>query len=249
MHVLHELFALYPVCSLLQLALTVWMIADYYRRQPAESYWIWIILLFQPVGAWAYFVLFKLGDFRVPSGWALFTGGPSLQELRYRAQNIPTLANHQALAQRLIERRQYDEAIPHLEAGLKTEPDHGQLLYSLALCHTRARRPEQALPLLERLLGRDPRWSHYIAWRLLIEARTHKGDSAGALTGCRELARLSPTLENNCLLAEHLLAGGLTDEAQGLLERALRDHSFTPMGIRWRNRRWASRARRLQRCG
>ena len=32
-------------------------------------------------------------------------------------------------------------------------------------------RPEQALPLLERLTAREPRWSNYRAWHLLVEVR------------------------------------------------------------------------------
>ena len=35
----------------------------------------------------------------------------------------------------------------------------------------------------------------------------------------RELGRLAPTLENHCLLGEHLLAQGQAEEARLLLER------------------------------
>jgi tetratricopeptide (TPR) repeat protein len=166
--------------------------------------------------------------------------------VRYKAEHIPTLANRLALAERLVEKKGFDEAIPPLETALKTEPDHGQILYLLALCHARLGRPAGALPLLEKLLARDPRWSNYVAWHLLIETHGAKGDGAGALKACRELLRLAPTLEHHCLLAEHLIQEGQADEARGLLDRSLRDHSFAPGAIRRRNRRWAGEARRLQ---
>jgi hypothetical protein len=241
-----------PFAMLAQAALTIWLLIDQSRRG-GDTFWFWIILFFQPIGAWAYFVLVKLPTMRGVTGYhgtgrlaALFQPRASLDELRYRADHIPTLANRLALAQRLIEKQQFNEAVPYLETSLKTEPEHGQILYSLALCHAKVGRPDQALPLLEKLLSREPRWSNYIGWFLLIETRDAKGDSAGALDACRELVRLAPIMHHHCLLAEHLLQQGQIDEATGLLERSLRDHSFAPGPIRRRNRRWANEARRLQ---
>jgi hypothetical protein len=240
------------VAFLLQGLLTVWLLVDC-RNRGQDQMWFWVILWFQPLGAWAYFVAVKLPQLRghsagpgLPGLGTLFQRRASLDELRYKAEHIPTLANRLALAQRLIEKGQYEEAVPPLREALKTEPDHGQILYSLALCHVRAGRPLEGIPHLDRLLGRDPRWSNYAGWHLLAEARAAAGDPAGALEACRGLARLAPTLQHHCLLAEHLLAAGHTGEARGLLERSLRDHDFAPTPIRRRNRRWASRARKLQ---
>src|SRR5690348_17159732 len=103
MHIIYDFFWEYPYLWVPQTILTLWLLVDAYRRG-AEGFWLWVILLFQPLGAWVYFFAVKLGDFRgLPRG-PLFRGGPSLAELRYRAEHIPTLANHLALAQRLIER-------------------------------------------------------------------------------------------------------------------------------------------------
>jgi hypothetical protein len=248
MNRVYEILALHPFLSLLQAAFTIWMLVDGYRRG-ADSFWFWIVLIFQPIGPWVYFFAVKWQDFRAPQSWTFWRSGPSLAELRYRADHIPTLTNHLALAQRLIEKQQYAEAAPHLQAAMKTEPEHGQVLYSLALCYTRQGQPDLAVPLLERLLERDARWSNYQGWHLLIEARQSKGDQAGALHDCRELVRLAPTLQHQCVLAEHLFTQGQDQEAHGVLDDALRDHSFAPSPIRWRNRRWARQARRLQKNG
>lgn len=248
MHWIYQFLAAYPYVSLALTGLMIWMLVDAYRRS-SDTVWFWIILFFQPLGPIIYFFAVKLRDVRALPAVSLWQRGPSLRELRYRAENIPTMANHFALARRLIEGKEYAEAVPHLEAALKPEPDHGQVLYSLALCHVRLGQADQAVPLLERLLQRDPRWSHYAGWQLLIEARDQLGDEAGALHACREVARLSATLENQCLLAEHLLDAGQGEEAGKVLTRALDDYSFAPRSIRWRNRRWARTARRLLRQG
>jgi hypothetical protein len=255
MPVFQQLFRDHPFygfLALLQGAFTIWMLLDC-RRREQDYTWFWVILWFQPLGAWAYFLVVKRADYRALNSFpgsarlaALFQSRASLGELRYKAEHIPTLSNRLALAERLVEQQDYEGAIPFLEGALKTEPDHGQVLYSLALCHARVGRPDQATPRLERLLARDPRWGNYAAWRLLIEARVALGDAAGALAGCRELVRLEPTLQNYCLLAEHLLGQGQADEARQLLEGALRDHDYAPGPVRRRNRRWASQARQLQ---
>jgi hypothetical protein len=242
------LFFYYPYLYLAQGAFMIWMLTDAYRRR-AEQFWYWVIIFVPGLGAWAYFFAVKSGDFRrfhLNQNFFLFPSRPSLSELRYRSEQVPTLANHLALGERLIEKEEFEQAVPPLQAALKREPEHSRVLYCLALCHTRQGQPDLALPLLEKLLQGEPRWSNYIAWHLLIEARCDAGDSEGALANCRELVRLSPTLQHRCLLAEYLLHKGLHEEARSLLEQSLQDHYFTPRPIRWRNRRWASRARRLQ---
>jgi hypothetical protein len=250
MEIIQDLFAAYPVLSVAQTAFMVWMLVDAYRRQ-AETFWFLVIFFVPLLGAWVYFFAVKARDFPSLRLGALRPGGlfqrrPSLDELRYRAERMPTLVSQVTLAQRLIELGRYEEAIPHLQAALKTEPEHAPALYSLAVCHKEMGNADRAVPLLQGLLSRDPRWSNYVGWRLLIEARLLAGDPAGSLDACRELVRLAPTLEHTCLLAEHLLAGGRTEEARGVLERSLRDHDYAPGPIRRRNRRWASAARRLR---
>jgi hypothetical protein len=246
MDYLLDVFTYYPILSLLQTAFMVWMLVDAYRRG-AEYYWYLIILFLPVVGAWVYFFAVKVqsGDFRSVNLGGLIRRGPSLDQLRYLADQTPTLTNHLNLAQRLIEVGQHAEAVPHLDAVLKTEPDHGMALYSLATCHHELGRPAEAVPVLERLLRRDNRWGNYAGWRLLVEAQDESGDRAGALQSCRELARLAPTLQNQCLLAEHLLDDGQVIEARMLLDQALRDHDYAPGHVRRRNGRWAAEARRL----
>jgi hypothetical protein len=230
---------------LAQIGFTIWMLVDAYRRS-AEWFWFWVILLLQPFGAWVYFLVVKLRDLPRLKLGTLVQRRASLDELRYRVEQTPTLANHVALAERLIERGDHEDACAHLEKALALEPDHCQILYSLALCYRETGRAEKALPLLETLQARDRRWSDYAGWHLLVATQRQLGDGSGALKTARELERLAPTLRHRCLLAELLLDQDCTREAGELLERALQDHHFAPGQIRRLNRRWASEARRLQ---
>lgn len=230
----------------LSLAFTVWMLYDAYRRQ-VEPMWYFLILVLQPVGAIVYFCVHKLPEFNSHRFWPFGPRRPSLDELRYRAEQTPTLTTRLDLAQALIDQGHHADAIAPLQAALKLEPDHGQVLYNLALCHTEQGHPDQALPLLDRILARDRAWSDYKAWRLLVMARAQNGDSPGALAATRDLVRLSPTLQHRCLLVERLLADGLTEEANTVLEKSLEEYRFAPAHVRRRNRPWASHARQLRR--
>jgi hypothetical protein len=232
------------ILYVLVIAFSIWMSADAYRRG-ADYYWYYLIFMLPPVGGLVYFFAVKIHDFRSPAGVGFFRSGPPLTELRRRADMVPTLANRLALAERLTDMGEYAEALPHLLAAHKQEPEHWHVVYLLALCHVRQEHADDALPLLERLTTREPHWSGCVGWRLLMEAREHKGDVPGALAAGRELARLAPTLENTCLVAERLIDAGQAGEAREALDRALGDHDFAPFGVRWRNRKWARQARQL----
>lgn len=240
------LLAEYPYLALAQTAFMIWMLVDAYTRR-VDTIWLWIILLVPGIGAWAYFFAVKARDFRRGSVPTLWHRRVSLEELRYRADQVPTLASHLELAERLVEKGIHDEAITHLEAARQCDPKYGQVLYLLAKCYAAENRPQQALPLLEDLNQRDPRWSNYAAWRLLVETRALAGDAAGALATCRELIKLAPTLQHQCLLAENLLDNGQSDEARKLLDRALQDYRFAAGPSRRLNRGWVREAKRLRR--
>jgi hypothetical protein len=253
MHLFWQLFEGSPlvlqVLYLLQLAFTIWMMVDVYHRG-AEQFWYWIILFFQPIGAWVYFFAVKVRTLRLPGLPSAGARGAwerklSLDELRYRVERAPTVANRLALAERLMDRDLHEDAVAHLEAILQVEPGYCQALHALAECRLATGEPTHAVHALEKLIQRDRRWSHYRAWRTLIQAHQARREPADALQACRELEKQLPTLENKCLLAEHLLDNNLKPEAIELLERALEDNQYAPWRERWRNWRWARTARQL----
>jgi len=240
---LYSLMSDYPILSVLHLAFALWMLVDAHRRG-MDYYWFFIIFFVPIAGPLAYFFLFKIHDFHGLG--SLFQPKVSLHELRYRTEQTPTLANHLALAQRLIEQKNFPEALPLLEKARPMEPEHSQVMFSLAVCYKETGRSDKAKPLLERIIQRDRTWSDHAAWRLLIETKETDGDKAGALATCQDLVKLAPSLRHRCLCAEHLLVAGQAEEARQLLDQALQDHYYAPGPLRRRNRRWASEARRLQ---
>jgi hypothetical protein len=232
---------------LLQGAFTLWMLIDAFRR--GEGYWPWIILFVPVLGPWGYFFVVMLPRWTGGRSWSLpsFRRGPSLDELRFRTEQSPTLANHLDLAERLVQREAHAEAVPHLDEVLAREPDHCRALFLLATCHAERGQRDKAIACLEQIVACERYWSNYAAWYVLIELRGEAGDTNGAADSCRELTRLSPILRHQCLLAECLLVADQPGEARQVLDAALREHQYAPTNVRWRNWRWASQARRLLR--
>ena len=225
---------------------TIVMLVHAYRSR-AEIFWYFLIFLLQPFGAWAYFFVVFIRTFRVggSSMGAFWQRKLSLKELRYHAERMPTVNNRLAYAQGLMAKGRYAEAIPLLEGVLATDQIHCQAMHDLALCHLAYQAPEQAVAMLQRLMQRDYRWAYYRSWRTLIDAQVACKKPEEALIASRELAKMVPTLENKCLLAEHLLDNHLKSEAIEILDQALEDHAYTPMGKRLKNWTWARYAQRL----
>ena len=236
-----------PWLIVAQAAFTLWMFIDAYRRH-AEQFWIWVILFFQPIGTWLYFIVVKVPTLRLGRGIStkpLWQRKLSLAELRYRVERTPTVINRVALAERLMEKGSHLDAIPHLEAALALDETYCQALHDLAVCQVACRQAQQALDSLDLLMRRDARWADYRAWRTQIEAQDALGRHDDALATCRDLEKRQPTWENRCRLAERLIDNGRNDDAARILDQALEDHHFAPFKTRLRNWRWARHAQQL----
>src|SRR5262245_29593023 len=139
-------------------AFAIWMLVDAYRRG-VDYFWYFIIFFVPFIGPLAYFFAIKINDFRAVrtgnvgapvQGLFAYLTRPSLDELRFRAQQSPTFANNLALAERLMEKHDFSGAMPHLEAALERETEHGQVLYDLARCKVELGAPAEAVPLCQR---------------------------------------------------------------------------------------------------
>ena len=244
----HDSFFGYSPLYLAQAAFTIWMLIDANRRG-VESIWFWIIFLFQPLGPWAYFFTHKIGDF-TRSGFStswfsnLFTRRPSLEELRYRANQSPTVMGRLELAHRLFEIHEYEEAMPHLKAVLAHEPDLGSALYALAVCHRENGQPGEAVPLLQKMLKQRANWKDYMAWHTLIDTHQKAGQLQEAADEARKLDQAAPSLEHKCLLAHCLDNAGDKAGARLVLEKGLEEYRFTPNPTR-QDRRWVGKTKRL----
>ena len=251
MGLIHEFLFGHPIVSVLQVAFTIWMAVEAARS--GNSYWIWIIIVFQPIGPWIFFFVemrervFGRLFVRLPAMSHLFERKTPLDQLEYHAQQSPTVANQVALAERLVELGRFQDAVVPLEAALKREPDFAPATFKLARCRYELHDSAEAERLLTTIVSKDPRWSDYAAWRLLLDVQEDLKRHDALLDTARQLVRMAPRLEHKVILADRLARMNQEGEARLVLENALQEQRFVTGAARRINRPHVRRAQRLLR--
>jgi hypothetical protein len=222
-------------------------------RTNQNMYWLWLILIFQPLGALIYFIAVI-----VPS----IGGGPTARRIgknardtldptrEYRAaqaacEQSGTVANRMRLAKAAAGLGRWAEA--EQLYGLATQGIHAEdpaLLFGRAQALVELDRPADALPLLERLAAQGeramtPAASLAMARALegmgrLSEAEAHYDDAAGRMPGLEAIARQ----------AAFLARVGRVDEARVQLTEIDRRISGLSPQFRREGRQWRDLAAR-----
>ena len=184
------------------------LLAVHAVRSGQQIYWVWIILVFQPLGGLVYFLAVLLPE---------LTSGPAARQLRETARNAldpqreyreakarvddnPTVANQARLAAAAAGLGRYDEAEAlYREAAAGIHADDPALLLGRARALVEIHRPEEALQLLTLLgeqgeAGRTPQAAltmgrAYQALGRVAEADKAYEWAAGRLPGLEGLAR------------------------------------------------------------
>ena len=245
MEIIHQFLFEHPYLSVLQTLFTVWMLIDAYRRG-VQSWWFYVIFLFQPLGAWVYFFAEKWGHWEGVRGLSgMFKRKTPLAELEFRARQSPTLANYLALGERLVELRRHEDAITPLEQARMLEPTHAPICFLLARCHYETAKSAVAFDLLRRIIDAEPRWEDYSAWKQMILVQQDLKQDDGVLETARQLVKLSPRMEHKFLLADQLARLRQDGEARLVLENALQEQQFVAAPVRRMNGEWIKQAKRL----
>ncbi len=123
-----------------------------------------------------------------------------------------------SLARMLVQTRQPDEAVTHLELLAKSSPDDSRVTMLLGVCRDLQGDREQAISLLERAMAQNP-WDAK-AYHHRGRMELNLGKATTALPFLRRAAELDPSdPEILYSLVLCLQAAGLTDEARIAEER------------------------------
>ena len=216
-------------------------------RTGREMYWLFIILLFQPIGGLVYAIAIVLPE--LLKGPALRKAGQAARESldptrTYReakaaADDTPTVHNQMKLAAAAAALGRWDEAEAlYRQAAQGVHADDPALLLGRACALLELERPAEALPLLERVSkvgdrGRTPQTT-------LAYARAYEGvgRSAEADTAYEAAAARVPGLEGLARRAAFLARQGRRDEAQAMLADIDQRLAKAPVQFRKEGRVW-----------
>jgi hypothetical protein len=228
----------------LVLAFKIWMAIDAGRRR-LEYYWF-MIIFFVPFGAVVYFFVHKLDEFNLHKLVTLFRSPPTIDQLKYRYRDSPSLDNRLALAHGLAEMGRHVEAIVEFEGILASRPDEHAALWGLGMSRAALGELEEASAELAKLVSAAPSYNDWEPWAMLAGIQHKRGLRSESLETLRTLVRKSSRADHQMLLAEALIAAERYEEAEVMLERICEDHDHAPDFVRRRDRRVVARARRLR---
>lgn len=216
-------------------------------RSGQPPYWLFIILLLQPLGGLVYFVV------NVLPGWL---GGSTARRVTQEARDrldpererreakaavddAPTVRNQMRLAEAAAHLGRHDEAEAlYAAAAQGVHADDPALIYGRALALVELQRPAEALPLLERLgelgdAGRTPQAALVMARAYQALGRT--AEAEGAYVWAVERM---PGLEAMARHAAFLAEIGRSAKARELLAEIERRTAKTQAHFRKEARTW-----------
>jgi hypothetical protein len=198
-------------------------IVHFARRRP-DGFWLWVILMFGPLGALVYIVAEVLPDIGLLRGsLRAFPRRRRIRELEVAIVDNPSIGNYEELADLNLEEKHYARARELYDKVLAKQSDSLDPYYRRGLAAIEMNDFTSAVPDLERVIAKDPKYDFHRAIGLLAYAlgQTGQPDRARALFDqATAISTLSETYYNYAaFLAAHNDPAGAREWAQRILAK------------------------------
>lgn len=235
--------------SLLYFVLLIWMAVECARHDPDRWLWLWIILLFQPLGAAIYFFARWLPgrQVRLPAGLRRFTRGRELSRLEIAARQIGNPYQFVQWGDALRDVRKYAAAGNAYAEALNREADNLQALWGAALVNLHLGQLEPAEERLRKVLALDPKYKFGDASLEFGRTLCLRGSTDEAIAHFEQHLSRWRHPEALYLLAEQYVRRNETDKARQRLQEMLMDIDGSPQAIARKYTLIRSRARQMLR--
>ena len=217
-------------------------IIHFIRRRP-ETYWIFIIIFFGPLGALIYLVVVALPDFG-PFSQA-FRGMPRRKRIRQLEALIldnPSAANYEELGQLNLDDGKPELARAAFDRAIAAPFSTLDSFYRRGLCAILLGDFPAAIPDLERVIAKEPAYDFHRAAGLLAHAYARIGQKEKAVALFRQATVISTLSETYLNFAELLASEGRNAEARQWAQKVLDKQRAMPDYQRRRERPWFRKA-------
>ncbi len=219
--------------------------AALYALRRGDAGWLWIILVFGPIGATIYFVQ-ALGS-RPLDQLALYGKRFSGREVELARQEVKRLDTGHAWREYAAALRQSgkpQEALAAARTAAEREPDALETHQELGLALLAAGQPAPAVGELQRVVDADPHWELGAALFSLARAQELSGDRAAARASLERLVERHS--ETQILWQLGCVQRDLGDHvaARATFQRLVDDSAYVPRYLRGKVMPWVRRARR-----
>lgn len=237
---------LYYILGHWGLILQVVAIVHFIRRRP-NFFWLWIILIGGGLGAIVYFAMEILPDMVLLKGsFGFFERRQKIQKLEDLIQQNPSAGNYEELADLYLEDKNFKRALECYNQAISARTDSLDPFYRRGVCKVELGQFADALPDLERVVEKDPKYDFFRAQGLLAHAyaKTSQPERAEALfKNALETSTMSETMYN---YGQFLLSQGRKAEARDWAERILSKRAAMPGYLKRRERPWFRKAGSLR---
>ena len=218
-------------------------IIHFIRRRP-DTYWLWIILFLGPLGALIYIVAEVLPDAQFMGGITFrgFSRRRRIHEVEAMVIDNPSAGNYEELGQLYLDEGKFARAKECFDRAISSRTDSPDPFYRRAIASMELGDFAGAVPDLERVVSRDPKYDFSRAPALLAHAYARTGQNEKADALFRKVMETSTLTESQVHYAEFLQAQGRTAEARDLLERIITKKRTMPGFQKRRERPWFRRA-------
>ena len=212
------------------------------RRRP-DTYWIFIIVFFGPLGALIYLVVVALPDIGAVS--QVFRGFPRrkrIGQLEAMILDNPSAENYEELGDLYMNEGKPELARAAFDKAIAAPYSTLDAVYRRGLCAMKLGDAAAAMPDLERVIAKEPGYDFHRAAGLLAHACALTGQKEKAEALFRKATAISTLSETYLNFAELLASEGRSAEARQWAQKVLDKQRAMPDYQRRRERPWLRKA-------
>jgi hypothetical protein len=220
-------------------------LVHFIRRRP-DTYWLWIILFFGPMGALIYIVIEVIPDYGLLR--TSFQGFPRRKRIRFLEAIVlenPAAGNYEELAELYLDERNFARARECYDKAISSRADSLDAFYRRGIAEIELSDFAAAVPDLERVTSREPKYDSYRAVALLAHAYANTGAPERADELFKYATNISTASETYYNYASFLAAQRRPVEAREWAQRILAKKPTMPGYLRRRERLWFRKASAL----
>lgn len=220
-------------------------IVHFIRRRP-DTFWLWIILIGGWLGALVYIAVEVIPDAGLArQSFKVFPRRKRIRELESAILDNPSAGNYEELADLYLEEGKYARARDCYDKAISSRTDSPDPFYRRGIAEIRMGDFAAAVPDLEHVVEKDPKYDFQLAAALLAHAYANTGQAEKAENLFHEVVKISTASETYYNYATFLWSQGRNQEARQWAEAILKKKQNMPGYLRRRERPWFRRATAL----
>src|SRR5262249_7965819 len=207
-------------------------LVHFIRRRP-DTYWLWIILFFGPMGALIYIVVEVIPDYGLLR--TSFQGFPRRKRIRFLEAIVldnPAAGNYEELADLYLDEGNYARARECYDKAIASRGSSFDAHYRRGIAEIQLRDFPAAVADLEYVVAKDRKYDSHRAAGLLAHAYANTGEPAKAGALFEEVTQKSTLSETYYNYASFLAEQHRTAEAREWSQRILAKKPTMPGYLR-----------------